>query len=212
MRITKYSHACVRIERDGAVLVIDPGTFSEPEALDGVDAVLITHEHYDHLDVAKLADMLARRPAVTVHTHPEVVPKLTAMTEVVHPVRSGEEFSAASFTVRAYGGLHAVIHPDLTPVANLGFLVENSVYHPGDSFDVPEGATVDTLFVPISGPWCKLSESVDFVRAVAPRRAIALHDHLLSHAGGDVYDGGMRRLLACEYQRLEPGVSVAATA
>jgi L-ascorbate metabolism protein UlaG (beta-lactamase superfamily) len=212
MRITKYSHACVRIERDGAVLVIDPGTFSEPEALDGVDAVLITHEHYDHLDVAKLADMLARRPAVTVHTHPEVVPKLTAMAEVVHPVRSGEEFSAAGFTVRAYGGLHAVIHPDLTPVANLGFLVENSVYHPGDSFDVPEGATVDTLFVPISGPWCKLSESVDFVRAVAPRRAIALHDHLLSHAGGDVYDGGMRRLLACEYQRLEPGVSVAATA
>jgi len=212
MKITKYSHACVRIERDGAVLVIDPGTFSEPEALDGVDAVLITHEHFDHLDVDKLADTLARRPAVTVHTHPEVVPKLQAMAEVVHPVRSGEEFTAAGFTVRAYGGLHALIHPDIPPVANLGFLVENSVYHPGDSFDVPEGATVDTLFVPISGPWLKLSESVDFVRAVAPRRAIALHDHLLSHTGAGVYDGGMRRLLDCEYQRLEPGVSVAATA
>ena len=140
MKITKYSHACVRIERDGAVLVIDPGTFSEPEALDGVDAVLITHEHFDHLDVDKLADALARRPAVTVHTHPDVVPKLEAMAEVVHPVRSGEEFSAAGFSVRAYGGLHAVIHPDIPPVANLGFLVEESIYHPGDSFDVPVGA------------------------------------------------------------------------
>ncbi len=212
MKITKYSHACVRIERDGAVLVIDPGTFSEPEALDGVDAVLITHEHFDHLDVDKLADALARRPAVTVHTHPDVVPKLEAMAEVVHPVRSGEQFSAAGFSVRAYGGLHAVIHPDIPPVANLGFLVEESIYHPGDSFDVPVGAQVDTLFVPVSGPWLKLSESVDFVRAVAPRRAFALHDHLLSRAGGDVYDGGMRRLVECEYLRLAPGSTVDATA
>lgn len=208
MKIVKYSHACVRIERDGAVLVIDPGTFSEPEALDGVDAVLITHEHFDHLDVDKLADALARRPSVTVHTHPDVVPKLAPMAEVVHSVRSGEEFQAAGFTVRAYGGLHAEIHPEIPRVANLGFLIENSVYHPGDSFDVPEGATVDTLFVPVSGPWLKLSESVEFVRAVAPRRAYALHDHLLSRDGGGVYDGGMRRLLTCEYHRLEPGSAV----
>jgi L-ascorbate metabolism protein UlaG (beta-lactamase superfamily) len=210
MRLTKYSHACLRLERDGAVLVIDPGVFTEAEALDGVDAVLITHEHADHLNVDALADALGKRPAVTVHTHPAVIAKLGALDGVLTAVEAGQEFTAAGFSVRAYGGWHAVIHPDLPRVPNLGFLVENSVYHPGDSFDVPAGAQVDTLFVPISGPWLKLSESVDFVRAVAPRRAFALHDCLLSHAGLQVTDGAMSRLANCEYVRLEAGAAVPA--
>jgi L-ascorbate metabolism protein UlaG (beta-lactamase superfamily) len=208
MRLTKYSHSCVRIEHDGAVLVIDPGAFSEPEALDGVDAVLITHEHFDHLNVDLLADVLGRRPTVTVHTHREVLPKLEALRGVVSTVQSGEEFSAAGMRIRAYGGLHAEIHPDVPRVANLGFLVEETVYHPGDSFDVPAGANVETLFVPISAPWLKISEAVDFVRAVAPRRAYALHDCLLSDAGFQVTDGNMARLSGCDYARLAAGESV----
>jgi L-ascorbate metabolism protein UlaG (beta-lactamase superfamily) len=208
MRLTKYAHSCVRMERDGAVLVIDPGAFTEPEALDGVDAVLITHEHFDHLNVDALADALGKRPAVTVHTHADVVPKLDALAGAVTAVASGKSFEAAGFRVRAYGGLHAEIHPDVPRVANLGFLVEDTVYHPGDSFDVPEEATVDTLFVPISAPWLKLSEAVDFVRAVAPRRAYAMHDCLLSEAGFQVTDGNMSRLSRCDYARLESGSSV----
>ena len=210
MKLAKFTHACVRVERDGAVLVIDPGTFTEAAALDGVDAVLITHEHVDHLDVDKLADALARRPAVTVHTHPDVVPKLGALDGVVEPVTSGQEFTAAGFGVRAYGGWHAQIHPEVPRVVNLGFLVEESVYHPGDSFDVPTDAHVETLFVPISGPWLKLSESVDFVRAVKPRRAYALHDCLLSEAGGKVYDANLARLAGCDYARLDPGTTAPA--
>lgn len=208
MRLTKYSHACVRIERDGAVLVIDPGAFTERAALDGADAVLITHEHTDHLDVGALADELGKRPSVAFYTHPEVVPKLGALAGAVHSVTAGEDFTAAGFAVRAYGGWHAEIHPEVPRVANLGFLVENSVYHPGDSFDVPQGAAVDTLFVPVSAPWLKISESVDFVRAVAPRRAFALHDALLSDAGHTVTDGNMSRLAKCEYARLESGSTV----
>lgn len=208
MRLTKFTHACVRLERDGAVLVIDPGAFTEPEALDGVDAVLITHEHFDHLDVDKLADALGKRPSVAVYTHPEVIGKLDGLAGVVHAVTSGEEFTAAGFAVRAYGGWHALIHADVPRVPNLGFLVEESVYHPGDSFDVPEGGSVETLFVPISAPWLKLSESVDFVRAVAPRRAYALHDCLLSAAGYQVTDANMARLAKCEYARLAPGTTV----
>jgi L-ascorbate metabolism protein UlaG (beta-lactamase superfamily) len=206
--LTKYSHACVRLERDGAVLVIDPGKFSEPAALDGVDAVLVTHEHMDHLDVDQLADALARRPSAAVYTHPDVVPKLAALDGAVTAVRSGQAFQAAGFAVRAYGGLHADIHPEVPRVANLGFLVEDSVYHPGDSFDLPEGARVDTLFVPISGPWLKLSESVEFIRKISPRRALALHDCLLSDVGGKIYDGNLVKLANCEYARLGPGTTV----
>jgi L-ascorbate metabolism protein UlaG (beta-lactamase superfamily) len=208
MRLTKYTHSCVRIERDGAVLVIDPGTFSEPAALDGVDAVLITHEHVDHIDVGMLADALGKRPSVTVHTHAEVVPKLDALAGVVTTVESGQSFDAAGFRVRAYGGWHAIIHADLPRVVNLGFLVEDTIYHPGDSFDVPADANVETLLVPVSAPWLKLAESVDFVRAVAPRRAYAMHDCLLSDVGGKITDGNMSQLSRCDYARLEPGTSV----
>jgi L-ascorbate metabolism protein UlaG (beta-lactamase superfamily) len=208
VRLTKYGHSCVRIEHDGAVLVIDPGSFTERAALDGVDAVLITHEHADHLDVDALADELGRRPSVTVHTHPEVVSKLDAVREAVTAVESGQSFPAAGMDVTAYGGWHALIHPDIPRVPNLGFLVNDSVYHPGDSFDVPEGAYVETLFVPVSAPWLKLAEAVDFVRAVAPRRAFALHDAILSDVGGTLTDGVMARLTACDYRRLAPGTSV----
>lgn len=208
MKLTKFTHSCVRIEDDGAVLVIDPGTFTERAALDGVDAVLITHEHVDHLDVDALAETLGKRPSVTVHTHPSVAAKLDALDGVVTAVEPGESFTAAGFTVRAYGGWHADIHPEIPRVPNLGFLINESVYHPGDSFDVPQGAEVDTLFVPISAPWLKLAESVAFVRAVAPRRAFALHDALLSDAGYTVTDNNMAKLSDCDYSRLEIGVSI----
>ncbi|MFY1634145.1 MBL fold metallo-hydrolase [Solwaraspora sp. WMMB335] len=208
MRLTKFGHSCVRLEHDGAVLVIDPGAFSEPAALDGVDAVLITHEHFDHLNVDLLADALATRPSVTVHTHPAVRSKLEQIGDVVTTVESGDTFTAAGIPVRAYGGWHAEIHPDIPRVPNLGFLVADSVYHPGDSFDVPADAQVDTLFVPVSAPWLKLSEAVDFVRAVAPRRAFALHDGLLNDAGHTVTDSNMTKLAGCEYTRLAAGTTL----
>jgi L-ascorbate metabolism protein UlaG (beta-lactamase superfamily) len=208
VRFLKYAHSCVRIEREGAVLVIDPGVFSERQALDGVDAVLITHEHADHLNLDALADALGRRPSAQVFTHPDVAPRLAKLSGIVTTVNSGESFTAAGFAVRAFGGWHAEIHPDIPRVANLGFLVEESLYHPGDSFDVPDGVQVDTLFVPISGPWLKLSESVNFIRTVKPRRAFALHDCLLSDTGFGIYDANLKKLADCEYARLASGQAV----
>jgi L-ascorbate metabolism protein UlaG (beta-lactamase superfamily) len=212
VRLVKYAHACVRVESE-AVLVIDPGSFTERAALDGADAVLITHEHGDHLDVDTLADELGKRPAVRVFAHPAVAGKLEALSGAVTTVTPGDEFEAAGLLVRAYGGWHAEIHPDIPLVPNLGYLVREapdgpSLYHPGDSFDVPEGATVDTLFVPISAPWLKTSESINFVRAVAPRRAYALHDFLLSTPGFALVDGLLSKLSGTEYARLASGASV----
>jgi L-ascorbate metabolism protein UlaG (beta-lactamase superfamily) len=207
MNVTKYSHACVRIESDGAVLVIDPGVFTERAALDGADAVLITHEHMDHMVVDTLADELGKRPSVRIFTHADVKPKLGQLADVVTTVASGEEFQAAGLPVRAYGGWHAEIHPDLPSVVNLGFLINNSLYHPGDSFDVPQGAIVDTLFVPVTAPWLKASESVDFIRAVKPRQAYALHDALGNDANFGIIGNIMNGLGGAPYERLAPGTS-----
>lgn len=208
MRLTKHGHACVRIERDGAVLVIDPGEFSGPEVLDGADAVLVTHEHFDHLDVAALTAAVEKRPDLTVHTHTAVKSKLEALGDVVVTVDAGQSFEAAGFTIRAYGGQHAVNHPEIPRVANLGYLVDDAVYHPGDSFDIPAGARVDTLFVPVSAPWLKLAEAIEFTRAVRPRRAFALHDGLLNDVGLKVVNTHLERLSGTEYEWLAPGSTV----
>ena len=62
MRLTKLEHACVRLEKDGATLVIDPAAWSMPRALDGASAVLVTHEHFDHFDADGLRAALNCRP------------------------------------------------------------------------------------------------------------------------------------------------------
>jgi len=206
VRVTKFTHSCLRIDGD-AVLVIDPGAFSERSALTGADAVLITHEHFDHLDVDALADAVAQHPGLRVFAHPDVLPKLTAFTDVVTAVQPGTEFTAAGYTVRAYGGEHAIIHPEIPQIANLGFVISDgtdTVYTPGDSYTVPD-EHVDTLFVPINAPWMKLSEAIDFVRAVKPGRAFALHDSLLTDTGAQVSGGHLERLGGTKYARVAPG-------
>jgi len=210
MKLTKLTHACLRLEKGGAVLVIDPGSFTERSALDSADAILITHEHVDHLDADAVGEALRRRPDTRIYTNSAVAAQLAGLGDVVTTVASGDEFQAAGFGVRAYGGWHAVIHPDLEPVPNLGFLVDESVYHPGDSFDVPAGVAVETLFVPVTAPWLKTSESIDFVRAVRPRRAYALHDALANDAMGNLTSRLIGSLGGVEFARLAPGTTVEA--
>ncbi|GAB7050041.1 MBL fold metallo-hydrolase [Catenuloplanes indicus] len=209
MRITKFTHACVRLERDGAVLVIDPGAFSERAALDGADAILITHEHIDHAEPERIAAVVKER-GVPVFAHPGVAAALTDLTGVITTVQPGESIEVAGFAVSAHGGAHQIIHPDIPRVPNLAWLVEadgTNVYHPGDSFAIP-AAEVDTLFLPISGPWMRMAEAVDFGREVNPRRAFALHEALLSEIGLTVVNRNLNLLLDFEYARLEPGTTV----
>jgi L-ascorbate metabolism protein UlaG (beta-lactamase superfamily) len=211
VQITKYTHSCLRIDGGHSVLVVDPGVFSERAALTGADAVLITHEHFDHLDVDALADAVARRPELRIYAHADVLPKLNAFADVVTTVDAGQSFEAAGLSVTAYGGRHAVIHPDIPGIANLAFLIadaHDSLFHPGDSYTVPDGAVVDTLFVPLNAPWMKLAESIDFVRAVKPRRAYALHDHLLTDTGAKVSDGHLDRLSGTDYAHVAPGTTL----
>lgn len=213
MRVTKFTHSCLRLEQaaGGGVLVVDPGGFSERSALTGADAVLVTHEHFDHLDVDALADAVAQRPELRVFTHSEVAPKLAAFADVVRTVEPGQEFTAAGFTVRAFGGQHAVIHPEIPRIANLAVLISDgarNLYHPGDSFVVPDGVAVETLFVPLNAPWAKLSESLDFTRAVHPERAFALHDALLTDPGAEVYGGHLERMSGTRYARVAPGTTI----
>src|SRR5215831_13187521 len=156
MRMIKFTHACVRLERDGRHLLLDPGTWAEDAAFDGATDVLVTHEHADHVDVDRLVAAHARSP-LTVYAPASVAAMLTALGSAVRTVELGDEFTAAGFAVKAVGGKHAVIWNGIPDCANLGYLVDGAVYHPGDSLFVPDGP-VETLLVPTAAPWLKLGE------------------------------------------------------
>lgn len=187
MRFTKFGHACVRLEKDGATLVIDPGAFSGDDALTGANAVLITHEHFDHVVPDALRAAMTADPGLELWTNAPLASQFADLGDRVHAVAHGDTFTAAGFGVHVYGSEHAVLHQDIPLVANTGFLVDGEVFHPGDALTVPEDK-VSTLLLPVSAPWLKLSEMVDYARAVAPRRAFAIHDALLSDIGLMVLD------------------------
>ena len=80
MLLTKYTHACVRLERNGHVLVLDPGNFSEVDrALDGAGTVLITHEHEDHVDRERLPSAILAMPELQVYGPAGVAEELRAL-------------------------------------------------------------------------------------------------------------------------------------
>jgi L-ascorbate metabolism protein UlaG (beta-lactamase superfamily) len=210
MQLTKLGHACVRLEKDGGVLVIDPGGFSGEAALDGADAVLVTHEHFDHVVPDSLRAALAGRPGLRVWAPAPVAEQFTEFGDRVRAVAHGDEFTAAGFGVHVYGAEHAVIHPDIPTVANVGFLVDGDVFHPGDSWTVPEDPA-GTLLLPGSGPWHSTAGMIDYARAVAPRRGFVIHEALLSETGLAVLEMFLGLAAGphdATFTRLEPGTSV----
>lgn len=212
MRLTKYSHSCIRFDDGGQVLVIDPGTFSEAAvALDGAQAVLVTHEHADHLDTPTLLAAAKANSALQVWAPAPVAEALAELGDRVTTVGAGESFEAAGFAIRTFGGLHALIHPLVAaPVANVAYLVEGSVYHPGDSFTVPT-VPIETLLIPIHAPWSKISEVIDFAAAVRAPRAFQIHDALLNEIGSGMVDrllGAVAATYGTTYTRLAPTTSV----
>jgi L-ascorbate metabolism protein UlaG (beta-lactamase superfamily) len=208
MLLRKLGHACVRMEQGDARLVIDPGSFSAPDAIEGAHAVLITHEHVDHVVPDQIRAAAQRTPDLRIWTNPAVADLLAGTGARVEAVAAGDRFRVAdAFDVLVVGEWHAVIHPDIPRVRNIGYLVGSLVFHPGDAL-TPPGQTVDTLLLPVYAPWCKLAEVIDYARTVKPRLAIPIHDALLSDNGLSLVD----RLLgpqgpgigASSYRRLGP--------
>jgi len=205
MRLTKHGHACVRLDAEGGTLVIDPGTYSPDVDLAGVSDVLVTHEHPDHVDPDLVVP--AARAGTRVHAPADVVAWLSSDHGVdAHTVAPGDTFDVVGLAVHVVGGEHAEVYDGLPGCANVGYVVRG-VYHPGDALHVPELA-VETLLLPVSAPWLKLAEALDFARAVRPERAFPVHDAMLSEIGAAGVDRWVELKGGTDYRRLAVGESV----
>lgn len=217
MKMTKYTHSCVRFEQGGKVLVLDPGVFSEVgTALDGANAVLVTHEHPDHLDRPRVLKAMDEDEALELYAPATLAEALRgeaseSVAGRIHDVEPNATFNIAGFSISSFGGQHALIHPLIPMVANIGYLIEGRVYHPGDSFTVPNGLRPRTVLVPIHAPWSKLGEVLDFVIATGAERAYPIHDGILNEIGINMVEGHITRfgkIYGTEYRHLAAGESV----
>jgi L-ascorbate metabolism protein UlaG (beta-lactamase superfamily) len=206
-RVTKFGHSCVRIEYGDARIVIDPGMFTDLAAVDGATAILVTHEHPDHYTAAHL--LASDAPVITIQAVADKIrsesPEAYERVQVIAP---GETVDLG-VQVTAVGELHAVIHPEFPRFHNSGYLVRAgaSYFHPGDALTAPD-EPVDVLFAPVSAPWARSSELIDFMRAVKAPRNLAIHDRIYSDVGSMIFDGHVNMLLPGEglaYTRLEDG-------
>lgn len=187
MDIRKFQHACLELTKDAVSLVIDPGGWTKDfEPNNHTIGVVITHEHSDHFDTTQLQRILEKNPEVCIYAHVDVIAQLDDFAGEKRAVFAGESLAAGPFLLRFTGGAHATIHPDYPVPANLGVVVDGGkLYYPGDSYTLP-GCAVETLAVPASAPWMKMSEAMDFILAVKAKACFPTHNILLSKQGHDL--------------------------
>lgn len=210
MKLTKLEHAALILDVSGRKLFIDPGSFTTAltDTANAV-AVVITHEHGDHWTPDQLDRILAMNPGVPIFAPAGVAAAASGYDVTV--VADGDTAEAGPFTLRFFGARHAVIHESIPVVDNIGVLVNGEFYYAGDSFTIPDGVQVGTLAVPAAAPWMKISEAIDYVLALKPRRSFATHEMLLSRAGKDLSNARIKAATeqaGGEFFPLEPNESL----
>lgn len=210
MELTHFGHSCLLAEFGVARLLFDPGNFSHGfEGVTGLSAILITHQHPDHADPLRLPALVAANPQASLYADPQTAAILGGDWQ---PVYAGDHLDVAGLTIRGVGGRHAVIHPEIPVIDNISYLIGDGEHparlmHPGDALFVP-GEPVEVLATPAAAPWLKISEAVDYLRAVAPRHAVPIHQGIIAAQALPIFYGRLTDMTDTDFRALPEEKSV----
>ncbi len=180
MHITKFGHSCLLVEEKNARILIDPGAWSTiPDKLENFDAILISHEHSDHFDVSSIKKVLEKNFNAKIYTNSSVAKKLNEQKIAAQVLVDGETVTVNGVTIKAFGKKHAFIYRTLPVCDNVGFIIGDRLFHPGDSYQVPK-EKIEILAIPLAAPWANLGDMLDFGLAVKPKIAFPIHDGFLT--------------------------------
>ncbi|WP_280212822.1 MBL fold metallo-hydrolase [Nocardia cyriacigeorgica] len=208
MRIAHFGHSCILVELHGRKILFDPGTFAHGfEGLTGLDAIAITHQHPDHIDPNRIEALIDANPDARLFSDPQTADQRGGRWEAVH---AGNVIDLDGLRITGGGGRHAVIHPEIPVIDNTVFQLGTpddpaQVVHPGDSLWVPP-TPVGVLALPAVAPWMKISEAVDYLRAVAPRTAIPIHYGIIAAEAQGIYFGRLSEMgpAGTEFRVIQP--------
>ncbi|MDE2079314.1 MAG: MBL fold metallo-hydrolase [Patescibacteria group bacterium] len=209
MNITKFGHSCVLIEEEGARILLDPGTYSEgrQNGVTNLDALLITHEHADHIDMASVKALVAGNPGMKIFTNPSVKEILAKDGIESEVLGDGESAEVKGIKIEGFGHDHALIHSSIPVCRNTGYFVGGKFFYPGDALTLPN-RPVEILGMPTAAPWARIGELIDYALAVKPKVAIPMHDAILANPSG--FHGIFSEILGdagVEFRPMEVGVT-----
>jgi L-ascorbate metabolism protein UlaG (beta-lactamase superfamily) len=199
LRVTWVGHSTVLIELDGVRLLTDPmlrprvsflmrvAGRIDAAALSELDAVLISHLHYDHLDIASLG-RVGRKVPVVVPTGAARLLRGRGFSRILE-LDAGAEASIGPLTIRATPAEHEGRRgPLLARAAAVGYLVSGSarVYFAGDTdlFDDMRALApnLDVALLPVAGWGPRLPpghldprRAAEALQLLQPRVAVPIH-------------------------------------
>ncbi|OGI91619.1 hypothetical protein A2933_00355 [Candidatus Nomurabacteria bacterium RIFCSPLOWO2_01_FULL_46_18] len=205
MKITKLGHCCLVVEpKPGVRIMTDPGAFSTLQSeAKNISAILITHEHQDHLHIESLKKVLENNSKAEVITN-TAVGKLLDEVEITHQVvenNAGREIAGVS--VCSFGNLHAEIYESYGRVQNTGYMIDTFCF-PGDAFEDPQHP-VEILALPVAGPWMRMKDAIDYAKKLKPRIVFPMHDAFIHDWAKFIYIAPQKILgeSGIEFKKLE---------